>query len=141
MTIQDSGAGFDPLEAMRGRGLGLTSMKERLKVIGGQLSIDSQRGHGTTVRLSHRSIRRSLADDLEAAARRMCAIAAFAHWRSDNLPCTRLSTARHTPRCLPVKAASGQPGASNGEVAIGLDAGHRHRDARSRLCLPRPRVI
>jgi PAS domain S-box-containing protein len=49
MTIQDSGAGFDPHEAMRGSGLGLTSMKERLKIVGGQLSIHSQRGLGTTI--------------------------------------------------------------------------------------------
>ena len=49
LAVKDSGAGFDPQEAMSGRGLGLTSMKERLKVIGGQLSIHSQRGRGTTV--------------------------------------------------------------------------------------------
>ena len=49
MAIRDSGAGFDPHEAMRGRGLGLTSMKERLKVVGGQLSIHSRRGRGTTI--------------------------------------------------------------------------------------------
>ena len=46
---QGLGAGFDPHEAMRGPGLGLTSMKERLKVVGGQLSIHSQRGRGTTI--------------------------------------------------------------------------------------------
>jgi PAS domain S-box-containing protein len=49
LTVKDSGAGFDPHEAMRGPGLGLTSMKERLKIIGGQLSIHSQRGHGTMI--------------------------------------------------------------------------------------------
>ena len=49
LTVKDSGAGFDPHEAMRGSGLGLTSMKERLKVVGGQLSIQSQRGGGTTI--------------------------------------------------------------------------------------------
>jgi signal transduction histidine kinase len=49
LTVKDSGAGFNPHEAMRGAGLGLTSMKERLKVVGGQLSIHSQRGHGTTI--------------------------------------------------------------------------------------------
>jgi PAS domain S-box-containing protein len=49
MTIQDSGAGFDPHEAMRGPGLGLTSMKERLKVVGGQVSIHSQQGRGTVI--------------------------------------------------------------------------------------------
>jgi PAS domain S-box-containing protein len=50
LTVRDSGIGFDPVEAMKGRGLGLTSMKERLKLIGGELSIESQAGNGTTVR-------------------------------------------------------------------------------------------
>jgi PAS domain S-box-containing protein len=49
LTVKDSGAGFNPHEAMRGRGRGLTSMKERMKVIGGQLSIHSQPGRGTTI--------------------------------------------------------------------------------------------
>ena len=49
LTVKDSGPGFDPYEAVRGAGLGLTSMKERLKVVGGQLFIHSQRGHGTTI--------------------------------------------------------------------------------------------
>jgi PAS domain S-box-containing protein len=49
LTVKDSGAGFHPHEALRGQGLGLTSMKERLKVIGGQLSIDSQLGRGSTI--------------------------------------------------------------------------------------------
>jgi signal transduction histidine kinase len=49
LTVKDTGAGFDPHAAMRESGLGLTSMKERLKVIGGELSIDSQRGRGTTI--------------------------------------------------------------------------------------------
>ena len=49
LTVKDSGAGFDHHEAMRGLGLGLTSMQERLKAVGGQLSIQSQRGQGTTI--------------------------------------------------------------------------------------------
>jgi PAS domain S-box-containing protein len=49
LTVRDSGAGFDPDEAMTGRGLGLTSMRERLKLVGGQLSIHSQPGRGTTI--------------------------------------------------------------------------------------------
>jgi len=49
LTVEDSGAGFDLQEKLRGRGLGLTSMNERLKVVGGHLSIHSQRGHGTTI--------------------------------------------------------------------------------------------
>ena len=36
LTVKDSGAGFKPDEAMRGPGLGLTSMKERLKGVGGR---------------------------------------------------------------------------------------------------------
>jgi len=49
LTVKDSGVGFDPHEAMRRTGLGLTSMKERLKGVGGQLSIQSQPGRGTTI--------------------------------------------------------------------------------------------
>ena len=49
LTVKDSGAGFNPLEAIRGPGLGLTSMRERLKVVGGRLSIHSERGHGTMI--------------------------------------------------------------------------------------------
>jgi PAS domain S-box-containing protein len=49
LTVRDSGAGFDPQKAMRGAGLGLTNMKERLKVLGGQLSIHSEPGRGTMI--------------------------------------------------------------------------------------------
>ncbi len=49
LTVEDSGVGFDPHDAMRGNGLGLTSMKERLKLVGGQLSIHSERGRGTMI--------------------------------------------------------------------------------------------
>ena len=49
LMVKDSGAGFNPHEAMRGPGLGLTSMKERLKVVGGQLSVHSERERGTTI--------------------------------------------------------------------------------------------
>jgi PAS domain S-box-containing protein len=49
LTIRDEGVGFDVDAASRGRGLGLTSMKERLKLVGGELSIESQSTRGTTV--------------------------------------------------------------------------------------------
>ena len=49
LTVKDSGTGFDSEVAMTGRGLGLTSMTERLKAVGGHVSIHSQPGHGTTV--------------------------------------------------------------------------------------------
>ena len=47
LTSKDAGTGFHPHEAIGGPGLGLTSMKERLKVVGGQVSIHSQQGRGT----------------------------------------------------------------------------------------------
>jgi signal transduction histidine kinase len=50
LTVHDKGVGFDVDAASRGVGLGLTSMKERLKLIGGELLIESQSKHGTTVR-------------------------------------------------------------------------------------------
>jgi signal transduction histidine kinase len=49
LTVRDSGRGFDAAHALRGRGLGLTSMKERVALVDGELSIESQPGNGTTV--------------------------------------------------------------------------------------------
>ena len=49
LTVRDSGTGFDPKGAMEAQGIGLMSMKERLKLVGGTLSIDSQLHTGTTV--------------------------------------------------------------------------------------------
>ena len=49
MSIHDSGTGFDPKIARNGHGLGLTSMKERLRLVSGELAIESDPGHGTTV--------------------------------------------------------------------------------------------
>ena len=50
LSVRDWGIGFKPEAAMRGQGLGLTSMRERLKLVHGELAIDSQAGLGTTVR-------------------------------------------------------------------------------------------
>ncbi len=49
LTVRDRGVGFDVEEANRGMGLGLTSMKERLKLVGGELVIESHSTRGTTV--------------------------------------------------------------------------------------------
>jgi signal transduction histidine kinase len=49
LRVNDSGAGFDPKIARNGHGLGLTSMRERLKLVSGELSIDTGPGRGTTV--------------------------------------------------------------------------------------------
>jgi two-component system, NarL family, sensor histidine kinase UhpB len=44
LTIKDSGVGFTPGER---RGLGLVSMQERVRSVGGSLSIRSRPGYGT----------------------------------------------------------------------------------------------
>ena len=49
LTVHDSGAGFDKEKAIDGRGLGLTSMKERLKLVDGRLFIESKLGQGTSI--------------------------------------------------------------------------------------------
>ena len=49
LKVEDAGAGFDTDQVMRGPGLGLTSMRERLKIVGGQLSVHSELGRGTTI--------------------------------------------------------------------------------------------
>lgn len=49
LAVRDEGRGFDPEAAVRGRGLGLTSMKERLKLVGGELIIESRVKQGTAV--------------------------------------------------------------------------------------------
>jgi PAS domain S-box-containing protein len=57
LTVSDSGVGFDWQEAMSRKGLGLISMRERLRVVNGELSIQSAPGRGAIVvahvRLGH----------------------------------------------------------------------------------------
>jgi signal transduction histidine kinase len=48
-SIADDGIGFEITEGQLNGGVGLSSMKERIKKIGGQLSIESAPGSGTTV--------------------------------------------------------------------------------------------
>jgi PAS domain S-box-containing protein len=49
LRVHDSGAGFDPTLTTAERGLGLTSMSERLKLVSGELSIHSRPQEGTTI--------------------------------------------------------------------------------------------
>ncbi len=55
MRIKDDGKGFDVNKLTgvdeKGRGSGLFSMKERVKLMGGECSIESYPGRGTTVRV------------------------------------------------------------------------------------------
>jgi signal transduction histidine kinase len=49
LSVDDFGVGFD-LETNQKRGLGLTSMNERLMAIDGHLAIRSQPQRGTSIR-------------------------------------------------------------------------------------------
>jgi PAS domain S-box-containing protein len=49
LTVSDLGIGFNSLDAMNRRGLGLISMRERLRLVNGELSIQSTAGRGTIV--------------------------------------------------------------------------------------------
>ena len=63
LTVKDSGAGFDREAAKTSRGLGLISREERLKLVKGSLSIDSQPKRGTTI---HARVPLSGTDSLRA---------------------------------------------------------------------------
>ena len=49
LAVSDAGAGFDPDAVKASPGLGLISMEERLKLLNGTLSIESQLQRGTTI--------------------------------------------------------------------------------------------
>jgi two-component system sensor histidine kinase UhpB len=50
LLIEDAGVGFDAGNASRGPGIGITSMQERLSILGGTLRVDGAPGKGTRVR-------------------------------------------------------------------------------------------
>ena len=59
VRVQDDGQGFDAQErALSGGGMGLTGMRERASLVGGDLSITSEPGEGTTVDLQIPTSRR-----------------------------------------------------------------------------------
>jgi PAS domain S-box-containing protein len=49
MRVRDSGKGFDPDLPAAKEGLGLVSMQERVRALGGQMSIESGRSEGTCI--------------------------------------------------------------------------------------------
>jgi signal transduction histidine kinase len=60
VEVSDDGVGFDPERTeLRSRHLGLTSMEERARELGGRLEIRSRPGAGTTVRLAVRGERQA----------------------------------------------------------------------------------
>jgi signal transduction histidine kinase len=49
LMVSDSGTGFDLEPAMLGKGLGLTSMRERVRLVNGTITIESKPMGGTTI--------------------------------------------------------------------------------------------
>src|ERR1700758_2573250 len=49
LIIRDSGKGFHVEAALQGKGLGLTSMRERVRLVNGTISIESKPMGGTTI--------------------------------------------------------------------------------------------
>jgi PAS domain S-box-containing protein len=49
LEVVDDGCGFDVEEALRGHGLGLISMRERLRAVNGDMTVESEVGAGTRV--------------------------------------------------------------------------------------------
>ena len=49
LVISDSGRGFDSEAAMQGRGLGLVSMRERVRLMNGTIAVESKLNGGTTI--------------------------------------------------------------------------------------------
>jgi PAS domain S-box-containing protein len=49
LTVSDTGVGFDLAAAIKGRGLGLISMQERVRLVNGTISIASKLMHGTEI--------------------------------------------------------------------------------------------
>jgi PAS domain S-box-containing protein len=51
LTVSDLGSGFDTQAATQSQGLGLTSMQERVRLVNGNLAIESKPNCGTTIRV------------------------------------------------------------------------------------------
>ena len=51
LVISDTGRGFDVEAALQGKGVGLTSMRERIRLVNGTIGIDSRLNGGTTIRV------------------------------------------------------------------------------------------
>jgi PAS domain S-box-containing protein len=50
LCVSDTGAGFDPKSIKATEGIGLIGMRERLRLVGGHLSIESEPSRGTSIR-------------------------------------------------------------------------------------------
>ena len=66
LIIRDSGKGFDVEAALRGKGLGLTSMRERVRLVNGTIAIESRPMGGTNIHVCIPLERRNKAERLSA---------------------------------------------------------------------------
>lgn len=66
LIVRDSGKGFDVETAMRGKGLGLTSMKERVRLVNGTIAIESRPMEGTNIHVRIPLEQQSNAEPLSA---------------------------------------------------------------------------
>jgi len=49
LSVSDQGKGFDASRSLRGGGIGIRSMEERVRLVNGQLEVHSKPGSGTTI--------------------------------------------------------------------------------------------
>ena len=56
MEIVDDGVGFDPVALLDTGGMGLKNIKDRMDRYGGSVSIDSNFGEGTSVKVTLRDL-------------------------------------------------------------------------------------
>jgi len=49
VKIKDNGIGFDPIQARRKQSMGLKTIAERIRILGGAISVNSKPGQGTTI--------------------------------------------------------------------------------------------
>jgi len=49
LHVSDAGTGFDPSSRSADSGIGIRSMEERLRLVGGSLEVDSQLSRGTAI--------------------------------------------------------------------------------------------
>lgn len=52
LSVSDDGCGFEMDSAAMKKGLGFTSMRERLRIVGGEMHVRSQPAHGTVIQVS-----------------------------------------------------------------------------------------
>ena len=51
LIVSDQGCGFDVAKSKHGKSLGLVSIRERVRLVNGRISVQSQRGEGTRIKV------------------------------------------------------------------------------------------